>query len=151
MNALQGTKLLWVTAPAAISDNATLTTAEIDTLGFDYARIVVGIGATDIAMAALKVTESDTSGSGHADVTGLVWGTSTNTDGSTSALPSATDDNTFQIAEIDLRGRDRYLDVTATTGNGTNGTYVCIWAELSRAKDVPVTATERGCDEILRV
>lgn len=150
-NPLQQTKFVSITPPAAISDNATLTTAEIDTLGYDYMTVIVYLGATDIAMAALAVTESDTSGSGHANVTGLVWGTSTNIDGSTSALPAATDDNTFQIAEIDLRGRKRYIDVTATTGNGTNGTYITIMGILYRAKDIPVTATERGANEILRV
>ncbi len=111
---MQNVKYVSVTPPAAIVDDASYTTAEIDTLGFDYCTIVVYLGASDIAMAALAVTESDSSGSGHANVTGLVWGTSTNIDGSTSALPSATDDNKFQIAQIDLRGRKRYLDVTAT-------------------------------------
>jgi hypothetical protein len=150
-NPLQQVKLVAVTPPAAISDNATLTTAEIDTAGWDYLTYIVYLGATDIAMAALAVTESDSTGSGHANVTGLIWGTSTNIDGSTSALPSATDDNTFQVAQIDLRGRKRYIDLTATTGNGTNGTYICVLAILSRAKDAPVSATECGANEILRV
>lgn len=147
----QNYKFVAVTPPGAISDDATLTTAEIDTLGFDYAQIIVYLGATDIAMAALKVTESDTPGSGHADVTGLVFGTSTNTDGATSALPSATDDNKAFAFDIDLRGRKRYLDVTATTGDGTAGTYVTIFALLWRAEDTPTTAAQRGFAEVLRV
>lgn len=151
MNPLQATKFLNITPPAAIKDNASWGVTEIDTLGWDYLQIVVLLGATDIAMAALTVTESDASGSGHANVTGLIMGTSTNTDGSTSALPTATDDNKIQLFEIDLRGRKRYIDVTATAGDGTAGTYLAIVAILSRPKDVPVTATERGCDEILRV
>jgi hypothetical protein len=151
MNELQKTKLLVVISPAAIVDNAAYTTNEIDTLGWDYLTIVFFLGATDIAMAALKVQESDTSGSGFSDVTGLVAGTSTNTDGSTSALPSATDDNKIMLFEIDLRGRKRYIDLSATAGNGTAGSYAAAVAILSRGKDAPVTATERGCDEILRV
>lgn len=151
MNELQKTKFAVITPPQAIKDNASWTTTEIDTLGWDYLTIVAILGATDIAMAALAVTESDTSGSGHANVTGLIWGTSTNSDGTTSALPSATDDNTIQLAEIDLRGRKRFIDVTATAGNGTTGSYITILAILSRAKDAPVSATERGCDEICRV
>jgi len=147
----QNCKFVSVTPPAAIVDNAAYTTAEIDTLGWDYATIVVYLGATDIAMAALAVTESDTSGSGHANITGLVWGTSTNIDGSTSALPSATDDNKFQIAQIDLRGRKRYLDVSATAGDGTTGTYATILCILSRGATDPVTASEMGADEVLRV
>ena len=151
MIAAQNYKLVSVTPPGAIVDNASYTTAEIDTLGFSYCQIVVYLGATDIAMAALKVTESDTSGSGHADVTGLVFGTSANIAGTTSALPSATDDNKFQRFDIDLKGRKRYLDVTATAGNGTAGTYATIFALLWRAEDTPTTAAQAGCDEILRV
>lgn len=140
-----------VPAFQTIKDNASFTTTEVDTKDWDYLEVVMYVGATDIAMAALSVTESDTSGSGHNNITGVVWGTSTNIDGSTSALPAATDDNTFQVAHIDLRGRKRYIDVTATAGNGTNGTYLCGFYRLSRGKVVPDTATEMGADEVLRV
>ena len=143
-------KLVSITPPAAIYDNASLTTASIDTLGYDYCTIYVYLGATDIAMTALKVQESDTDGN-YADVTGLVFGTSSNTAGSTSTLPSATDDNKFFAFEIDLRGRKRYLDLVATCGDGTAGTYAAAWAVLSRAEEAPNTAAERGCSQILRV
>jgi len=146
----QNTKLVSVTPPAAIVDNASYTTAEVDTLGWEYATFIVYLGATDIAMTALAITQSDTSGSGHANITGLIWGTSSNIAGSTSTLPSATDDNGFFVAEVDLKGKKRYLDVTATAGNGTLGTYATILCILSRGKDYPVTAAERGAVEILR-
>lgn len=147
----QTEKLVSITPPAAIYDNASPTTAEIDTLGYDYCTIYCYLGATDIAMTALKVTESDTAGSGHADVTGLVFGASTNTADSASTLPSATDDSKLFAFEIDLRGRKRYLDLTATAGDGTTGTYFCAWAVLSRAESQPKTAADRGCSQILRV
>ena len=147
----QNVKVVRVTDPAAIKDNAAWTTEEIDTKGFDYLQVFCYIGASDIAVAVLKVQESDTSGSGFADVTGLVFGTSTNTDGSTSSLPSATDDNKFFCFDIDLRGRDRYIDLSATAGDGAAGTYMAAWAVLSRAGETPMTATERGCSQILRV
>ncbi len=143
------TKLVSVTPPAAISDNATLTTGEIDTLGWRFLDIIVYLGATDIAMAALSVTQSDTAGSNHANITGLIWGTSTNIDGSTSALPSATDDNLFQRARIDLKGKKRYIDVTATTGDGAAGSFVAILGILSRPEVSPASASEAGCNEIL--
>ena len=139
MNRLQNVKYVAITPPGAILDDASATTAEIDTLGFDYLTIVCQVGATDIAMTALKVTESDTSGSNHADVTGLVFGTSTDIDGNTSALPSATDDNKFFVFQIDLRGRKRYIDLTATMGNGTAGGYFVAFGILSRADDAPTT------------
>lgn len=147
----QRQKLVAITPPQAIVDNASWTTAEIDTFGFDYATIYVHFGAMDIAMVALKVTESDTAGSGHADVTGLVFGTSTNTAGSTSTLPSATDDNKFFAFEVDLRGRKRYLDLVATGGDGAAGTFLVAWAVLERAEINPDSATDRGCSQILRV
>lgn len=147
----QRQKMVAITPPQAIVDDASWTTTEVDTYGYDYCTIYVLLGATDIAMTALTVTESDTAGSGHASVTGLVFGTSTNTDGSTSTLPSATDDNKFFAFEIDMRGRKRYLDLTATIGNGSLGGYLVAWAVLERAESGPNSATERGCSQILRV
>lgn len=151
MIAAQQTKKVNLTPPAAIVDNSSLTVAELDTLGWDYCEILVIMGATDIAMTALKVTESDSAGSGHADVTGLVFGTSTNVDGDTSALPIATDDNDIFSFQIDLRKRKRYLDMTATVGDGTSGAFVAIIAILSRGRETPSTAAEAGCNQVLRV
>jgi hypothetical protein len=146
----QGIKYVNVTPPAAIIDNSAVTTAEIDTKGYDYARVIVILGATDIAMTALAVQQSDVSGSGHANVTGLIYGTSTDIDGDTSTLPSATEDDGIFIFEIDLRGKKRYLDVSATVGDGTAGTFVTIIAELSRAKEGPISISEKGCTGALR-
>ncbi len=139
-----------VTPPAAISDNTAFTTNELDTLGWDYLEIAVILGATDIAMAELKVQESDTSGSGHADITGLVFGTSNKIDGNKSALPSATDDNKIFLCQIDLRKRKRYIDVSAKSGDGTSGTYLSAVAiatkptsrgTISRPEGVTATVT----------
>ena len=146
----QDVKYVSVTPPAAIVDNASYTTAEIDTKDYDYATIVVYLGATDIAMTALAVTESDTAGSGHANVTGLVYGTSTDIDGNTSSLPSATDDNGFFIFEVDLRGKKRYLDVTATAGNGAAGTFATILAILSRGRIGNDSIADTGATGVLR-
>ena len=150
MNQLQNTKFVSITPPAAIVDNASYTTASIDTQGWDYLQVVVYLGATDIAMTALKLQESDTDGS-YGDVTGLVFGTSSNIAGSTSTLPSATDDNKFFVFDVDLRGRKRYFDLVATAGDGTAGTFLTAFAILSRGKEQPVTAAERGASQILRV
>lgn len=147
----QNCKFVAITPPGALVDDASLTTAEIDTNGFDYMTIVVHLGATDIAMSALTVTEADVTATNHTAITGLVWGTSANIDGDTSALPVATDDNTFQVAQIDLRGRKRFIDLTATVGDGTAGGYYTAFAILSRAAESPVTTTQMGCDEVLRV
>lgn len=142
-------KYVAITNPAAIVDNAAFTTTEIDTAGYDWLTVVVHIGATDIPFATLKAQESDTAGSGHADITGLVFGTSTNTDGSTSAVPSATDDNKLFAFHINLKGRKRYIDISATGGDGTVGAYMSAIGILGRAEQAPNTATARGFDEEL--
>ena len=147
---LQDCKFVSITPPQVIVDNASWTTAELDTKDWNYATIVVYFGAMDIAMVALKVQESDTSGSGFADVTGLVFGTSNTIAGSASTLPSATDDNKFFLFDINLTGRKRYLDLVATGGDGTAGTYLIAHAILSRGQETPVTAAERGASQILR-
>lgn len=146
----QGIKIVRITAPAAILDNASATTNEVDTSGYNYCTIFVDVGATDIAATALKVQESDETGTGFADVTGLVYGTSTNTAGSTSTLPSATSDNTLFGFDIDLRARKRFLDLVLTGGDGTAGAYFTAYAVLSRGSETPTTATQRGFAQLLR-
>ncbi len=139
MNVLQGIKSVWITEPAAIVDNAAFTTAAIDTLGFSELLIEVRFGAMDIAMAALKVQESDDSGmSGAADISGLVGGTDFD-------LPVDTQDNTTYAFHIKLDGtRKRYIDLVATGGNGSVGTYMTAKASLAKAAQAPNSATERG-------
>jgi hypothetical protein len=137
-------KIAWIIEPQAIQDNASPTTTSIDTKGWRHCSIYVRIGATDIAMVALKVQESDDDGSSdaYADVTGLV---ASGTSGS-GRLPTATDDNKTFAFHIDLKGRNRYLDLVATTGDGTAGTYITAYAVLSRGEEHPNSATERGIE-----
>jgi len=143
-------KVMSIARPQALVDNASWTTSEIDTATFWYMRVIVDIGATDIAMGALAITESDSTGASHANVTGLIFGTSTNSAGSTSTLPSATDDNSFFLFDIDLRGRKRYIDLTMTAGDGSTGTYgtavALLWGETA-----PDTAAEYGASQVLQV
>lgn len=144
-------KLVNLTPPAAIIDNSAVTVAELDTKGWDHVRIIVALGATDIAMTVLKVTESDTTGSGHADVTGLVFGTSTDIDGDTSVIPTATDDNGFFVFDIDMRGRKRFLDLGATVGDGAAGTFIAIFAEMFRGEAMPTTVAGHGAAGMLKL
>jgi hypothetical protein len=150
MNQSQFNKFVSITPPAAIVDNASYATTSIDTAGFEYLEVFVFLGATDIAMTALKLQESDTDGS-YADVTGLIYGTSAGIAGTTAALPIATDDNKCFKFEVDLRGRKRYFDLVATAGDGSAGTFLTAFALLSRASDHPVSASERGFGNIVRV
>ncbi len=146
----QRVKYLNVTPPAAIVDDASFTTAEVDSVGFDHAAYVVSLGALDIAITAAAVTHSDTAGSGHANITGLVMGTSNQITGVVSVLPLATDDDEIFLFEIDLRGKNRYLDLTLTMGDGTVGGFAHVLCILSRAEEGPFTAADKGANQVLR-
>jgi hypothetical protein len=140
MNNLQNVKVVNVTPPAAIVDNASFTTTTIDTFGFNKVAIYFSLGATDIAMTALKLQESDDSGmSGAADITGAVYGAS-----GAPALPTADDDNKVFGFFVDLKGRKRYIDVVATAGNGSVGTFGACTAHLYNPLTTEDNATQRG-------
>tara|TARA_R110000824_G_scaffold1991_2_gene9702 strand:- start:75 stop:551 length:477 start_codon:yes stop_codon:yes gene_type:complete len=119
----QTTKYVNVTPPVSVSSGA-LTTASIDTKGFDYCTIVLYGGVMATGYSVFKLQESDTDGS-YADVTADFDGTSAtfglgesnalNSDGTASADPDGTD-NVFHVMEIDLKKRKRFLDVSGTAG-----------------------------------
>lgn len=141
----QNAKYVNLTPPAAIVDNASFTVAELDTRGWRYLEILIILGATDIAVAALKATESDTTGAGHTDIPGADYSVAPAT------LPSATnDDGIFRIA-MDLTKRKRFIDLTFTAGDGAAGTYACVVARLSRGETAPITAAGRGLVQDLLV
>lgn len=147
----QATKFVPITPPGAIVDNASYTTAEIDTDGFDYCQVYCFLGATDIGMVALKVQESDTTGTGFADVSGATFDGGTDIAGATAALPADDDDDSAFVFELDLRHRERFLDLVATAGDGASGTFMAAFAILSRANKTPLTAAEMGAANVVRV
>jgi hypothetical protein len=151
MSKLHDAKYVAVISPAAIVDAASFTTNEVDTLGFNYATFIFQLGATDIAMTALKVQESDTSGSGFADITGADMSSATDIDGAATALPSDADDNKFVVIQLDLRGRKRYLDLVATAGNGSTGTFASCVCVLTQADVAPESVSAANCDTLVRV
>ena len=151
MNELQHAKFKACIPPAAIIDDASATTVEIDTLGSSFLTVVVQLGATDIALTALKLTESDSAGSGHADVTNATFDGGTDTKGGTLALPSATDDNQVCVFQVDLRGRKRYFDIVATFGNGTAGGFISATAILSRNSEAVLLDTDYANGGVCRI
>lgn len=144
-------KVVRVIEPVAIVDNASWTSQEIDCRGFDYAMVVFHLGASDIAMAALSMTECDTTGGSFVAITGTDMDGGTDIDAATTALPSATDDNKFEAWCLDLRKRKRFLKVVATAGDGSTGTYGVAFALLFRAEALPVSNAKLGCEHVLEV
>lgn len=137
MNALQNVKVVNVTPPAAIKDAASFSTTSIDTAGFGKLAVYFSLGATDIAMTALKLQESDDDSS-YGDITGCTYGAS-----GSPALPTSDDDNKVFGFFVNLAGRKRYIDVVATAGDGATGTYGSCIAVLYNGEGIN-SATERG-------
>ena len=139
MNHLEGTKSASKVS-VAVATNATHS-HEIDTIGADYASIDVVFSqfsaATTSYASVLKVQQSDTSGSGQADVSGLT----------VTAGAGATTGGVGAVCRfnVDLRGKKRYLTVVATPGNTVTVASV---ARLSKLEDMPITAAGMGVNDV---
>lgn len=146
-------KFVPIAIPEAKVDNASVTTASVDTKGFDYAQIYVLLGDLDIALSALKLQESDDDGNSdaYADIAGATMDGGTDIEGNTLSLPGASDDDETHVFEIDLRGRERYIDVVATVGDGSTGAWVYIFAVLSRSKEGLNTNSERNITSVIQI
>lgn len=147
MQRLQNIKAVNVTSPRIINDNTAYTTTTLDTMGFDEALFIVQLGALDIAVAALKLQESNDSGmSGAVDISGADFSVSPAT------LPSASADDTFVGIHVKLGGaRKRYLDLSFTAGDGAAGTYASVLVLLSKAEAFPASLADRGFGQLLTV
>ena len=127
-------------AAASVAASATHS-HEIDTLGFKYASIDVVYSpftaATTAYASVLKVQESDASGSGQADISGLSV---------TAGAGSTTGASVGAIARfnVDLRGRKRYLTVVTSPGNTV---AVVTNARLTKAEQGAYDATTAGVND----
>lgn len=151
MHNAQLSKYAVAIAPAAIVDDATATATVVDARGARYVEIVVQLGATDIAMTALKVQSSDASGGTYADVTGATFDGGTASDGTTLALPSGTDDGQTCVFQIKMDKVNPFLKVIATFGNGSTGGFVAAIARLSELVTTETTSTSIANGGVCRV
>jgi len=146
MNNLQAVQFNNLTPPAALVNNASVTVAALDTRGFSYADILVALGATDIALTALKLQESDDN-STYTDVPLSDYSVA-----AVGTLPTATDDNHIFGWSVNSKGnRKRYLKPVITIGNGTAGAYISVIGLLSKAEFIPTTAAQRGFTQVVNL
>jgi hypothetical protein len=142
MKPLQHTKVAAAIPPAAIKDNAAFSSLVIDRQdfpGMSYGEFHICLGATDVALSALKVQESDA----KTDATTL-GGTPSDVLDLTSK-PAAGDDNEVWIVGIDFsKSRQRYFQLQGTAGDGTNGTYLSAHFIGERTTEAGTTAAKRG-------
>ena len=117
---------------------------EIDTLGFNHASIDVlfspytsATGPTTAA-TVLRVAQSDVSGSGQVNVSGMVGGTDFTVAAGSTATASVGYAHRF---DVDLRGKKRYLTVFATPASTCGVITTC---RLSKGEAGPVSASDKG-------
>lgn len=145
-------KYVWLIRPQAIVDNDDPVGAygdtnplSVDTAGWNKVDIIFGLGATDIAMTALRVMGGDVAASGADDtdytaLPGYTFGT-----GDAPALPADDADNNLYRFSINKEEHPyRYFALDATMGNGSTGTFSMALAVLSSPEVHPNTAAERG-------
>jgi len=151
MNEMQACKYVAAIKPTAIINNTSATATVIDTRGYDFLTVVVTLGATDIALTALKLQNCATSGGSYADITGSTFAAGSGRGGATLALPSATDDGQVCVFMVDMRGKEPFVQVVATFGNGSTGGFIAASAILSRAKIAPSTSATMADGDVCLV
>src|SRR6185369_3701783 len=106
-------KYVQAIAPAVV-DGATATAIPVDTLGFEYLTLIISLCVADDALTALKVQESDVSGSGYTDIDDADFAVD-------STLPTALEDGLLFGAFVNLQNRKRYIKLVATAGSAGAG------------------------------
>jgi hypothetical protein len=134
--------------PGVIKDNAAFVSNVIDTAMPGNAQalvFVVSLGTIDADMAALKVMQSDT----KTNDTTLGGTPEEVVDITDTITPGVGDDNGQIVVIIPLAGpRKRYVQIQATAGNGSAGTYLTAQAFFT---NVGVPATDLDCLALIRV
>ncbi len=132
--------------PAAAVGSTATAQLVIDTIGYDHASITVlrASNASTVFANAVKVEESDASGSGYSDVTALVGG---GTGGFSIPAVSATGSVAVLKLDVDTKAKKRYLRVNYTPGASAN---VAIVARLDRAEAAPENASQAGVIGLVR-
>lgn len=136
MKRLQTATVVHHSIPATINNSDMAITNQIDTLGFAGGELMVivqfGAIAGSAAFDAIKLQSSDVTGSGFADVTGCVLGTSTLADGSgTSVLfAGADDDNSTIVFHVALTESQKRFFQIVVSENGSQNAVVSSCAIL---------------------
>lgn len=132
----QNTKDVNVAIAQSVLSTATLT-ANIDTLGFDYAQVKLRYEADTTASIVQKLSESETSDGSFTDITAFVGG---GTGGFT--IPASGTALKTVIMNVDLRSRMRWLKLTHNSGDAALLQSADV--TLDRAHTLPDTAAEAG-------
>lgn len=145
-NPLQTDTVAWAIKHQAVN-NAAFTSQVIDTAELITGEIVLGVGTLPVALAALKLVESDTKTN---DTT--LGGTTADVQDYAADLPDADQNGKLVVLNLQryLTGpHKRYIQLQSTAGNGGGDSDLVAWFRgISRVPlgDGKTTATDRGAD-----
>lgn len=142
-------------APSATNSSSTSTTTAFDTAGYDYLELVFSQGtvSTGLTLSTLALQEGDSSTTATTNITGAIAGTSTPlfaSAGAGSNLPSSSTNGTLQVFNIDLKGRKRWMNLSAIASSSTGLPCDAI-ARLSRSERAPESAAQYGANQVFQV
>lgn len=135
MNTVERLKVATTIFPQ-LANNTTVNGTGVEVAPYRQARVLVTVGATDVAFTTFKIQESDDN-SAWSDVTG---GEITGSD-----LPAADDDNKSWAFTYNCLGGKRYVRCVATVGNAT-GANICANVLMADGDKIPANATEAGLE-----
>lgn len=128
MSNSENSKVVLVSATTTLASGgtATLTTAEVDTLGYDRARYVllIGTAAASSGLSSVTAKHSDTSGSAYTSLTAI-----------TDPVGATDDDGRYEVV-LDLEGKGRYIDLDVSTAETGNIAVTCVCV-LERGDEDP--------------
>jgi len=123
------------------TNGATITSGQIDTLGYDQLTVLISSSTSNAATnkpATLRLTESDdTVLTNFAAITTLTGGTATN-NFTIPNMQTATSTQPYAVLNVDCKARKRYI--TLEVSPVTTQTFVA-YGILSRAEIAPTTTT----------
>lgn len=147
-------KVVELLAPATVASGST-TSASVDRLGFDAARILVRLPAASATNSSakwgvLQLSEADVTNVSSATSIVAFTGTTNSVTSSTAGFVIAAQNDTTnpQITEfcVTCVGRKRYLFLTVQSAASHSTTYGV--ATLARAEQTPATDAKRGPNSV---
>lgn len=141
---LQNTKTQILATPQSVATNATLTSGQLDCIGYDECLLhllMSGAASTATVPGRVQIQHSDTTdATNFAAISGYTATASTS--GFPTQVANSSTTSVFEKAHIDLRDKKRYLRVLVDGQAGTTS-FISIVAVLGRPSQSP-TGTNTG-------
>ena len=140
---IENTKTVLMISPELKDNGAYTSNTGIDTKGYKHLRVIMAVGATDIATTAAPALAESTA------VGGTYTAITVPTTAALADAISATEDGGIFIIDVDLtQARERFIKCLVTAGDGTAGTALAVIGILSKP-DAGTISISAGATEAI--